>query len=145
MFSLIGVWINDWVNNREAGDFRRYRGHYDASVMCMKHGLQWLISSLLWLAGKSMNRLKLPLQRILKQLQLTVGSLGRWKCLPCSKDHRQSIEQPCARRLSKRLLDWDMVVTLSSAKIQCLSTPFSQIRLASPDNVIRNDIAKIMQ
>ena len=27
MFSLICVWINDWVNNREAGDLRRYRTH----------------------------------------------------------------------------------------------------------------------
>ena len=33
MFSLICVWINDWVNNREAGDLRRYRGHYDVYVM----------------------------------------------------------------------------------------------------------------
>ena len=28
IFSLICVWINDWVNNREAGDLRRHRGHY---------------------------------------------------------------------------------------------------------------------
>ena len=34
MFSLICVWINDWVNNREAGDLRRYRTHYDVIVMC---------------------------------------------------------------------------------------------------------------
>ena len=33
MFSLICVWINGWVNNREAGDLRRYRVHYDVSVM----------------------------------------------------------------------------------------------------------------
>ena len=33
MFSLICVWINDWVNNREAGDLRRYRVHYDVTVM----------------------------------------------------------------------------------------------------------------
>ena len=33
MFSLICVWINDWVNNREAGDLRRYRPHYDVIVM----------------------------------------------------------------------------------------------------------------
>ena len=33
MFSLISVWINGWVNNREAGDLRRYRGHYDVIVM----------------------------------------------------------------------------------------------------------------
>ena len=33
MFSLICARINDWVNNREAGDLRRHRGHYDVSVM----------------------------------------------------------------------------------------------------------------
>ena len=33
MFSLICVWINGWVNNREAGDLRRYRAHYDIIVM----------------------------------------------------------------------------------------------------------------
>ena len=33
MFSLICVWINRWVNNREAGDLRRYRAHYDVIVM----------------------------------------------------------------------------------------------------------------
>ena len=33
MFSLIYAWINDWVNNREAGDLRRQHGHYDVIVM----------------------------------------------------------------------------------------------------------------
>ena len=33
MFSLICVWINDWVTNREADDLRRYRAHYDVIVM----------------------------------------------------------------------------------------------------------------
>ena len=33
MFSLICVWINHWVNNREAGDLRRPRGRYDVTVM----------------------------------------------------------------------------------------------------------------
>ena len=31
MFSLI--WINGWVNNREGGDLRRHRAHYDIIVM----------------------------------------------------------------------------------------------------------------
>ena len=31
---LICVWINGWVSNREAGDLRRYRTHYDATVVC---------------------------------------------------------------------------------------------------------------
>ena len=33
MFSFICVWIISWVNKREAGDLRRYRAHYDATVM----------------------------------------------------------------------------------------------------------------
>ena len=33
MFSLICVWINGWVNNSQAGDVRRYRAHYDVTVM----------------------------------------------------------------------------------------------------------------
>ena len=31
--SLICTWINGSVNNREAGDLRRHRGHYDVTVM----------------------------------------------------------------------------------------------------------------
>ena len=33
MFSLICVWTNGSENNREAGDLRRYRAHYDVIVM----------------------------------------------------------------------------------------------------------------
>ena len=33
MFSLICAWMHDWVNNREAGDLRRNRAHYDVTVM----------------------------------------------------------------------------------------------------------------
>ena len=32
MFSLICVWINAWVNYREANDLRRYHAHYDVIV-----------------------------------------------------------------------------------------------------------------
>ena len=32
-YSLICVWINGWVNSREAGDFSRYRTCYDVIVM----------------------------------------------------------------------------------------------------------------
>ena len=31
MFSSICAWINGWVNNREAGDLRRHRAHYDVT------------------------------------------------------------------------------------------------------------------
>ena len=33
MFSLICAWINRWVNNREAGDFKCHRAHYDVIAM----------------------------------------------------------------------------------------------------------------
>ena len=33
MFSLICTWMNDWVNNREAGDLRRHHAHYDVTVI----------------------------------------------------------------------------------------------------------------
>ena len=35
IFSLICVWKNGWVNNGEAGDLRRYRAHYDVTVMAL--------------------------------------------------------------------------------------------------------------
>ena len=46
MFALICVWINGWVNNREAGDLRRYRAHYDAIVMyiAVTHSYIWYIT-----------------------------------------------------------------------------------------------------
>ena len=46
MFSLICAWINGWVNNREAGDLRRHRAHYDLTIMLMwcrmwRHYVYW--------------------------------------------------------------------------------------------------------
>ena len=38
-------WINGWVNNREAGDLRRHRGHYDVIVMyCIYCALQFVVT-----------------------------------------------------------------------------------------------------
>ena len=33
MFSLTCAWLNGWVNNREAGELRRHRDHYDVIIM----------------------------------------------------------------------------------------------------------------
>ena len=41
---FISAWINGWVNNREAGDLRRRRAHYDVSVMPHSYhnvAIQW--------------------------------------------------------------------------------------------------------
>ena len=43
-FSLICVWINGWVNNREAGELRRYRAQYDVIIMFST----WLTDDILW-------------------------------------------------------------------------------------------------
>ena len=48
IFSSICVWINGWIKNREAGDLRRYRAHYDATAMDMLFIMGWLSSSILY-------------------------------------------------------------------------------------------------
>ena len=40
LFFFICAWIKGWVNNREAGDLRRHRAHYDVIVM-QCHGCCW--------------------------------------------------------------------------------------------------------
>ena len=47
MFSLICAWINGWVNNRQAGDLKRHRAHYDVTVMINVYALTWS-----WFQGK---------------------------------------------------------------------------------------------
>ena len=37
VFSLICARINAWVNNREAGDLRCHRAHYDVTIMKKRH------------------------------------------------------------------------------------------------------------
>ena len=49
IFSLICGWKNGWINNREAGDLRRYRAHYDVSGMtkkCFRIQTHWNACSL---------------------------------------------------------------------------------------------------
>ena len=48
--SLICVWLNGCVNNREAGDLRRYRVHFDVIVMSWMYMEQkhWDGSTTLW-------------------------------------------------------------------------------------------------
>ena len=41
LFSFICAWTNDWINNRDAGDLRRYRSHYDVTVMPQ---IRWSLS-----------------------------------------------------------------------------------------------------
>ena len=63
MFSLVYAWINDWVNNGEAGDLRRYPAHYDVTVIA-SHACPSA-------------RCNCPLQRISKYLTKTFFLNGR--------------------------------------------------------------------
>ena len=56
MFSLFCAWRNGWVNNREGGDLRRHRAHYDVIGMkslfpenpCLFHILSLLLGQNSW-------------------------------------------------------------------------------------------------
>ena len=39
---FICAWINGWINNRDAGDLRRHRAHYDVTVkVLVNYNLTW--------------------------------------------------------------------------------------------------------
>ena len=57
IFSLILAWTNSWVNNREAGDLRRYFAHYDANVMNLTGPAQFMVAMADW-ATMSFNTLR---------------------------------------------------------------------------------------
>ena len=46
MFYLICAWTSCWVHNRDAGDLRRHRAHYDITVMRVWHDTHIIITTL---------------------------------------------------------------------------------------------------
>ena len=89
MFSLICARINGWVNNREAGDLRRHRAHYDVNVMESSVTFKW----------QSYNRNKNLSKYILKNIdyytphyqcmwaKTTYIFLGEWLLLSCVRGY----------------------------------------------------------
>ena len=71
MFTLICARIYGWVNNREAGDLRRYRAHYDVIVMYSV----WYWPPILTLFKYSQQ----PSQRNLLELIETLFKYSNWK------------------------------------------------------------------
>ena len=43
MLSLICARINGWLNNREAGDLRRHRAHYDVTAITCRFLERWVL------------------------------------------------------------------------------------------------------
>ena len=90
MFPLICARINGWVNNREAGDLRRYRAHYDVIVM-----KSWLVILVLTTATYCLARIAVTqLTFIFKETQAGMNvyvlfaysltaTLCWWIYLPC--------------------------------------------------------------
>ena len=59
MFSLIYVWINGWVNNRESCDLRRHRTYYDVTVTWPERVIgKWLTSDLFEYMGVNVSGMK---------------------------------------------------------------------------------------
>ena len=92
MFSLICVWINGWVNNREAGDLRRYRAHYDVIVM-NHHPRDCLLNHLF--RGRSN-----------KASKLRVTGLFVWGI------HRRPVNSPHKWPVSRKMFPFDDVIML---------------------------------
>ena len=63
MFSFICAWINGWVNNRNADDLSRHRGHSDVTVMMSvsaikcKHTISFLETFPLMKVSKTIGKL----------------------------------------------------------------------------------------
>ena len=58
-FDVLFYWVNGWINNREAGDLRRYRAHHDVIVMftintTTKQNKSWQICIILCKFNESM-------------------------------------------------------------------------------------------
>ena len=46
MFSLICAWTNGWAINRDTGDLRRHRAHYDATVLHKRQHRRYLFTAI---------------------------------------------------------------------------------------------------
>ena len=98
MSSFICVWINDWVNNREAGDLRRYRAYYHVIVTKYIMSAKWqnvcrpirwnhlLILACLQVDGI----LSHPSRSTIRSMIMVIVwcGLNRWMQKPCSQQLR---------------------------------------------------------
>ena len=68
MFSFICAWTNGWTNNRDAGDLRRHRTHYDVTVM-ENESSKAECRPLLWIIT---TELILPIASVQSSIQITL-------------------------------------------------------------------------
>ena len=82
VFSLICAWINGWVNNREAGDLKRHRAHYDVTVMkdlwsVRQQASTWLVANDDLLSNE---RMETNLNEIRVKYETFLSIKCTWKC-----------------------------------------------------------------
>ena len=100
MFYLICAWINGWINNGEAGDLRRYRAHYDVTLMVGQAWYPYYYKT-----------------KINKLLNLGVPwNLGRFLC-PFSNKWHMMKKNPRSRITTENLSKFSIVVAAGLAPI----------------------------
>ena len=104
-FVLICAWTISWANNRDAGDLRRYRAHYDNTVIMLTHiGVelghqyrwqylnQWLSKYKQRLSGKCVWKFRCQYGRLdFVSLQCVKPSSRVWKNIRLPNGARESI------------------------------------------------------
>ena len=73
MFSLIFPRINGWINNREAGDLRRYRSHYDVIVMTLIQRIASLHIRWHAMSSRSKFSTRAQIKRVLCEQTMNLG------------------------------------------------------------------------
>ena len=120
MLSLICAWINGWVNNREAGELRRHRAHYDVTIMTalgrQGHTIDILcqfLRPLLWRHNErdsvsNHQRLYCLLKRLFRR-----RSKLRFTGL-CAGNSPRPVNSPHKRPVTRKMLPFDDVIMSSN-------------------------------
>ena len=85
MFSLICAWIKGWVNNREGGDLRLHRAHYD--VAQMSGTFVWRVTGMFYSFCETLSGAFIRGSRALLWFIWHVQST-RYVIDPCTTEHR---------------------------------------------------------
>ena len=107
--SLIWAWINDWVNNHEAGDLRRHHAHYDVTMMSfteLHHGFQWALN----LANRGLNSLVKEATGIyMKSLSSASGQTAQYQNISTKDTWIFMLHIGCLMTLFSRKMYMDMI------------------------------------
>ena len=145
--SFISAWIKGWVNNPEAGDLRRHRGHYDVIVMTGQTETHWRSSHWYWalIRGEHMHNLLMSalIRRVqwLRNVKFNI-CYGKW-LIPRSRslDWKVSFVLRDPYTIIKYITaSWQKVLVMSSRNIIIKNTSAGEKQdptLISPNEYYR--------